>query len=367
LRFRRTGATKDSKRRARRERRRRRARDRSATMARDDVASQRDDARKRREKRRELRTAIDAARVNQEELQKPECDDLERAVDAADAMNEGVDKPREMCLDMEHYGQLAAFSLERTKRLGPRGGAAVSAKAFLQSLRRRWGEEVRWERLGTGAGKFFREAPAPGFMNGVMDTEIKERRATQRRAREALGPSVAPDEVRDTAAERQTDKMMIAMNKKLKKQPGGATDVVRGTNNPESFPQFVENVFTAAFLVKDGNAGIVPSATGGAPTLSHTTPPASGNDRSSFVLHMDMGNWRALNAMLGGTDGCMMPTREDVDEDVLYGARAKDERHEVTPKRERKRVRADDNGDTALGLHDTTNYRNVRESFSVST
>ena len=89
MRFRRTGATKDSKRRARRERRRRRARDRSATMARDDVASQRDDARKRREKRRELRTAIDAARVNQEELQKPECDDLERAVDAADdATNE---------------------------------------------------------------------------------------------------------------------------------------------------------------------------------------------------------------------------------------------------------------------------------------
>lgn len=336
-------------------------------MPRDAAATQRDDARKRREKRRELRTAIDAARVNQEELQKPECDDLERAVDAADAMNEGVDKPREMCLDMEHYGQLAAFSLERTKRLGPRGGAATSAKAFLQSLRRRWGEDVRWERLGTGAGKFFREAPAPGFMNGVMDTEIKERRATQRRAREALGPSVAPDEVQDTAAERQTDKMMVAMNKKLKKQPGGATDVVHGTNNPASFPQFVENVFTAAFLVKDGHAGIVPSATGGAPTLSHTTPPAANaNDRSSFVLHMDMGNWRALNAMLGVADG-MMPTREDVDEDILYGARAKDERHEddrATIKRERKRVRVDD---ATLGLHDTTNYRNARESFSVST
>ena len=82
---------------------------------------------------RELRTAIDAARVNQEELQKPECDDLERAVDAADAMNEGVDKPREMCLDMEHYGQLAAFSLERTKRLGPRGGAAVTAWAVARA------------------------------------------------------------------------------------------------------------------------------------------------------------------------------------------------------------------------------------------
>ena len=204
-------------------------------MPRDDAATQRDDARKRREKRRELRTAIDAARVNQEELQKPECDDLERAVDAADAMNEGVDKPREMCLDMEHYGQLAAFSLERTKRLGPRGGAATSAKAFLQSLRRRWGEDVRWERLGTGAGKFFREAPAPGFMNGVMDTEIKERRATQRRAREALGPSVAPDEVQDTAAERQTDKMMVAMNKKLKSNLEGRRMSCTGRTTRRAF------------------------------------------------------------------------------------------------------------------------------------
>jgi hypothetical protein len=252
--------------------------------------------------------------------------------------------------------------------LGPRGGATVSAKAFLQSARRRWGEDVRWERLGMGVGKFFREAPVPGFMNGVMDTEIKERRATQRRAREAVGPSVAPDEVRDTAAERQTDKMMIAMNKRLKKQPGGATEVVRGVHNPESFPQFVENVFTAAFLVKDGRAGIVPSATGGAPTLKHMVPPESGNDRSSFVLHMDMVNWRALNAMLNGKDA-MMPTREDVDEDVLYGVRANAEREDDrVGKHERKRVRVDGDGDAALGLHDATNAppRRARESFSLS-
>ena len=165
-------------------------------------------------------------------------------------------------------------------------------------------------------------------MNGVMDTEIKERRATQRRAREALGPSVAPDEVQDTAAERQTDKMMVAMNKKLKKQPGGATDVVHGTNNPASFPQFVENVFTAAFLVKDGHAGIVPSATGGAPTLSHTTPPATNaNDRSSFVLHMDMGNWRRAERDVEGRG------RNDADE------RGCGRRHSLRRARERRTSR----------------------------
>lgn len=295
-----------------------------------DAARERESARveenrRRRHTRVHLRDALERARTAQEEMQKPESDELERAVDRADAMNDAVREKREMVLDMELYGQLAAYSLERTRRLGPRGSAEVSAKAFLQAVMRAHGDGdgrgVRWDALGAASAKFFSEAPVPGFMNGVMDTEIKERRVTQRRAKEVLGPSVVPDAVQDTAAEKQTDKMMAAMNKKLKKRPGGATDVVNAVNNPESFPQFVENVFTAAFLVKSGHAGITPAAAGGLPTLSHeVAPPAGNNDRSSFVLHMDMTNWRALNKMLNFAPG-MMPTREDVDEDVLYGAR----------------------------------------------
>ena len=62
-------------------------------------------ARRSRAKRKELRSALERTRVNQEELQKPENDDLELAVDAADEMNEGVDRPREMVLDMELYAE----------------------------------------------------------------------------------------------------------------------------------------------------------------------------------------------------------------------------------------------------------------------
>lgn len=309
----------------------------------------------------EIREALEKARTAQEELQKPESDELERAVDRADAINGQVREKREMLMDMELYGTLTAYSLERTRRLGPRGSAEVSAKAFLQAVMRTHGDGdgrgVRWEALGTASAKFFSEASVPGFMNGVMDTEIKERRVTQRRAKDVLGPSVAPDAVEDTAAERQTDKMMGAMHKKLKKQPGGAVDVVSAMNNAESFPQFVENVFTAAFLVKNGNAGITPSATGGLPILSHEIAPNAGNnDRSSFVLHMDMTNWRALNKMLNYAPG-MMPTREDVDEDVLYGARGvkragMNAECDEPAGNERKRVRS---GHKPVGLNDATN------------
>ena len=343
-----------------------------------DAAKRVELARRSRAKRKELRSALERTRVNQEELQKPENDDLELAVDAADEMNEGVDRPREMVLDMELYGNLAGCALERTKRLGPRGSAEVSAKAFLQSLCRRFvdkneGDPMRavrenagafhWHKLGTASAKFFMEAPVTGFMNGVMDTEVKERKMTQRRAKDILAPSVAPDAVEDTAAEKQTDKMMQSMNKRLRKQDGGSTSVTKGVKNVDSFPQFVENVFTAAFLVKDGRAGITPASGGGVPTLSHMVPPpaSAGNDRSSFVLHMDMSNWRALNA-LTSSDTQLMPTREDVDEDVLYGNRGVKRDGESAAQDDTKRIRK------TSGLQEATNTRDptARTSLSVS-
>jgi hypothetical protein len=338
-----------------------------------------DEKRLRRENRHKLRGMINKTRLEAEELQKPESDRLEKAVDEADEVwkqMQGKAKARELVLDAQLYGQLAAYSLERTKRLGPRGSAEVSVTAFLQCLARKYVQvtvedaskeaeddstAMQWGNLGTATAKYFREAPVPGFMNGVIDTEIKERRVAQRRAREIVGPSIAPDTVADTAAEKQTDRMMVAMNKKLKKQPGGATNVVHAMNNSEDFPQFVENVFTAAFLVKDGHAGIIPAADQGMPTFSHTVPPPSSeSDRSSFVLHMDMTNWKALAAMMNHAEG-MLPTREMVDDDTLYGNKG------VRP----SNLHAKNEGETkkrssGAGLTDSTNKK-ARQSFSVST
>ena len=337
------------------------------------------DARVRRELRSKIRTKLEDVKRNAEEMKKPENDELDRAVTYADELEENVERPREMLIGMELYGALGELALERTKRLGPRGSAEVSVHAFLQCLCRKYvstqvDDQVleaaenpgafMWTALGTATSKFFSAAPTTGFMNGVMDTEIKERRVAQRRVKEAVGQAVAPDQVVDTNAERQTDQAMKAMRHKLRKEPGASTDIVRAVNNPSDFAQFVENVFTASFLVKDGNATITPAGAGKVPVFSDTPQPASGvNDRASFVLHMDMTNWQAMNALLGGDEG-MMPTREEVDEAVLYGARGvvkndymKNESASHVADRKRGK-------EVTHGLHDSTNSKRSRTSES---
>ena len=332
-----------------------------------------DDARTRRELRLKFRTKLEDVKRNAEEMKKPENDELDRAVTYADELDAGVERPREMLIGMELYGALGELALERTKRLGPRGSAEVSVQAFLQCLCRKFVSQqaddpvleaaensgaFMWAALGMTSSKFFSKAPTTGFMNGVMDTEIKERRVAQRRVKEVVGQAVAPDAVIDTSAERQTDQAMKSMRHKLRKEPGATTDIVRAVNNPNDFAQFVENVFTASFLVKDGNATITPAGAGKVPVFSDTPQPTSGvNDRASFVLHMDMTNWQAMNAMLGGEEG-MMPTREEVDEAVLYGARGV-LKNELSQSATHKRGKEGHHG-----LQDATNSKRSRQSES---
>lgn len=325
---------------------------------------------KRRELRARLRTAVADVRRNAEEMKKPENDELEKAVTNADELDKEVYKPREMVIGMELYSALGEVALERAKRLGPRGSAEVSVHSFLQSLCRKYVSTVvenpvseaaedagafMWGALGLMSSKFFSKAATTGFMNGVMDTEIKERRVGQRRAKELVGEMVAPDAVVDTNAERQTDQAMKAMRHRLRKEPGATTTIVRAVNNAKDFGQFVENVFTASFLVKDGNAAIMPAGKGKVPFFMDTPQPASTSDRSSFVLHMDMTNWKAMNALLGEEE-FMMPTREEVDDETLYGVRGtvKNEVHVGD------RKRGKDGKDH--GLHDATNAKRSRDS-----
>jgi len=75
---------------------------------------------------------------------------------------------------------------------------------------------------------------------------------------------------------------------------------------------------------------------------------------------MDMSNWRALNA-LTSSDTQLMPTREDVDEDVLYGNRGV-KRDGESAAQDTKRIRK------TSGLQEATNTRDptARTSLSVS-
>ena len=148
-----------------------------------------------------------------------------------------------------------------------------------------------------------------------MDTQVKERKLTQRRTRTETGPIVNPDGVSDTLVEQQTDHAMKRMAKVLKsrQKTGEAVKVNRLVSNPDSFAQFVENAFTLSFLVKDGEAGLLPSA-GGANVVKKHKPEEEQVDRSTFVLHLDMKGWRALTQRDGGAVGLMPHREENIEE-----------------------------------------------------
>lgn len=162
-----------------------------------------------------------------------------------------------------------------------------------------------------------------------MDTQVKERKMAQRRSRTETGPVANPDAVASTLVEQQTDHAMKKMIKaiKKKKNDGEAVRVDQLVSNSKSFAQFVENAFTLSFLVKDGDVGLVPGGGGdkdACPTVAKKHKPEEQDvERSTFVLHLDMKGWRALNDANGGLDG-ILPHREETKEQevtAMEGAR----------------------------------------------
>ena len=153
-----------------------------------------------------------------------------------------------------------------------------------------------------------------------MDTQVKERRVAQRVRRDApVGPVSNPDAVDDTLTEQQTDHNMKRMAKilKHKTKAGERVSAQRLASNPASFAQFVENVFTLSFLVKDGDAGLeLPAedaADRSATVVKRQKPEEQHVERSTFVMHLDVKGWRALVENNGGAEG-VMPHREEAPE-----------------------------------------------------
>ena len=156
-----------------------------------------------------------------------------------------------------------------------------------------------------------------------MDTQIKERRVAQRIRRDPVGPAVNPDSVADTKADQQTDQAMKRMVKILrnKKHQNETLTVEQLSANPKSFSQFIENIFTLSFLVKDGEAGLTPPPEGlDGPNVEKCPqvrkmkkPEEQQMDRSTFVLHLDMEGWRRLCEANNRMEGAI-PHREEVTE-----------------------------------------------------
>jgi hypothetical protein len=206
-----------------------------------------------------------------------------------------------------------------------------------------------WHVCGSHVAKHFAEAPAASFMNGPMDAQVKLRAAHRRRRDEPLGPVTTADAVDDTNAEQQTDHAMKRMVRVMKERKSKKETLTMEelAANPASFAQFVENVFTLSFLVKDGEAGLAlpearePIGEGSLrPVVKKTRKPEENLDveRATFVMHLDVAGWRALTTSNGGRAGAM-PHRDDDD----------DEREPLALEDPAVAAARDANGDRAAG------------------
>lgn len=241
-------------------------------------------------------------------------------------------------MDTTLYSALAESGLEMSKKLG--GAAKHTPAELVTRLIRLFTRDCAdktataaedtgafdWHVCGSHVAKHFAEAPAASFMNGPMDAQVKLRAAHRRRRDEPLGPVTTADAVDDTNAEQQTDhavKRMVRVMKERKSKKETLT-MEELAVNPASFAQFVENVFTLSFLVKDGEAGLaLPEARepeGGEgslrPVVKKTRKPEENLDveRATFVMHLDVAGWRALTTSNGGRAGAM-PHRDDGDDE----------------------------------------------------
>lgn len=231
---------------------------------------------------------------------------------------------------------LAESGVEMSKKLG--GAAKHTAREFVMRLVNVFTQDCAdksltaaedtgafdWKTLGSAQHRHFFTAAAASFMNGPMDAQVKVRAAAQRNRKEALGPVAAPDAVDDTTAEQQTDHAMKRMVKVMKERRAAKTplSMEQLAANPTSFAQFVENMFTLSFLVKDGEAGLAPSTTHddnpvGNALVERKRKPEENMDveRATFVMHLDVKGWRALTKQNGNMGGAM-PHREDDDDDA---------------------------------------------------
>eukprot|EP00959_Pyramimonas_sp_CCMP1952_P231809 4844791-Pyramimonas_sp.AAC.1 len=242
---------------------------------------------------------------------------LTARLEEADELFSKVEKPREFAKDAELFGNLTEFARDMAKGARP-GVAGCTPQRLLARLKSLYvpgwtpqttagsvSEAFKWAELGRKAGNLFSTVPEFTCIRsiirervrryGPMSLQVKERKLPQRRQKQqptsqmvnpqtvskywcctrtlvnrspvagvvvetngaVLSDSAFVPQVTATsdAKQQETDRNMNKMNKILKQVK--RVSLARLINNPRSFAQTVENLFTLSFLVRDGRAELL--------------------------------------------------------------------------------------------------------------
>ena len=234
---------------------------------------------------------------------------------------------REQAVDTGLLLHLSDIGVNMARNLDPGGAGrtpgdlvAALVSAFVPALDA--ADSVRenpalfdWAELGLRVAHAFRRGVGMKCMLGpLQDAKPKEKRNTQRRARDQLAAEGNPDVLTNAgkadAEVQETDKNLDEMLRVIQREKCLPLPLL--VLNKESMAQTVENIFTLSFIVKEGGASLSqdeegdwvnvhaenPNAKRGRPDSE--SPGAGEKARRSaprtrqLVTRFDMADWRAM-------------------------------------------------------------------------
>lgn len=279
---------------------------------------------------------------------------LAESVAQANLLYQNVSRPQEATLDSRVLLSAANLARERARRIKRgkecfnldeffgRVAAFSSAGAEDDSVRR-----SGLSKLAKVCIRYSIRPPVSDFLLGPLQAERRERivRATnvtnRRRARGELAKvqELTERETVGVASSNSTTKLTIVVAKVLREE--SPIDLFSFVCNPKSFSQTVENLFSLAFLVKEGRAGIYENPEGlqmvmslsdnGGDAGAGTGDGVSGDAgngpltdgagkwaRQHGVITLDMETWRAACELLELEDA-LIPHRQEAERLVTNG------------------------------------------------
>ncbi|EGG24462.1 hypothetical protein DFA_06612 [Cavenderia fasciculata] len=301
----------------------------------------------RRQIRKDYRVLIQDTQKNKDSLVQSDSGGLLQMLEKGEQLYSQVNMPREAALDSEFLSLASQLGYEKTQRFKV-AFSTFDSNGFINRLyttlsqlgsdqdgqeeqqdddqqdgdddennnnkkKRKKGrssstddvQERGWKRFGANVAKQFNQTPDFDFMYGPISIEVVEkvRKQPQRRGKDEVGKLVVPEQVQDTAGANQqnetTSQRVHNMKRYLEKKK--QADFIDVVTDKTSFARSVENMFYFSFLLKDGQAKLVPNQQTGALNIEAAQPPEEKDyttgraTQRHSVVKMDYDIWKKLS------------------------------------------------------------------------